>query len=66
MGLAHASRSEGRQEEAVQFLRRLLIRRFGPRPGWAEAKLPEASTGTLELRADRILGAETLEAVFRP
>jgi hypothetical protein len=47
-----------------QILRRLLTRRFGPLPDWAEAKLSESSTDQLEHWADRILDAESLDAVF--
>lgn len=49
----------------AQILRRQLARRFGPLPDWVEAKLAQASTDQLELWADRILDAESLEAVFR-
>jgi Domain of unknown function (DUF4351) len=73
MGFAQLFRSEGHQQghqdgvpqgEAI-ILRRQLTRRFGPLPDWAETKLSEASTDTLELWADRILDADSLEAVFR-
>ncbi len=52
------------QGEAL-ILRRLLSRRFGPMPAWAEAKLNQASTDDLELWADRVLTADSLDAVFR-
>jgi hypothetical protein len=55
---------EGSPQGAVQILRLLLIRRFGPLPDWVEAKLSEASTDALELWADRILESESLDAVF--
>jgi hypothetical protein len=58
-------RQEGRQEEATQLLRRLMTRRFGPLPDWAESKLTQAKTETLERWADRLLDADTLEAVFQ-
>jgi Domain of unknown function (DUF4351) len=47
-----------------QIMPRLLTRRFGPLPDWAETKLTQASTDQLEHWADRILDAESLEAVF--
>jgi len=45
-------------------LRRLMTRRFGPLPLWAEAKLNQAGQAQLEIWADRVLDAPTLEAVF--
>ena len=69
MGLGQAlraeGRQEGRQEEAARLLRRQLTRRFGPLPAWVEAKLAQATTDTLELWADRILDAASLDEVFR-
>ena len=47
-----------------QILCRQLTRRFGPLPEWAEAKLSQASTDQLEHWADRILDADSLDAVF--
>ncbi len=58
-------RQEGREEEAVRVLRRLLTRRFGLLPEWVESKLSQASTDTLELWAERVLDAETVDAIFR-
>ena len=58
-------RQEGRQEEAVRVLRRLLTHRFGRLPEWVESKLSQASTDTLELWAERVLDAGTLDGVFR-
>lgn len=67
--LAQALRLEGRQEGIpqgeAQILCRPLARRFGVLPECVEAKLSQASTDTLELWADRILDAESLEAVFQ-
>ena len=45
-------------------LRRLLTRRFGPVPGWVEAKLAGAEPAQLELWGERLLDAPSLEAVF--
>ena len=58
-------RDEGRLEGQVALLRRQLTRRFGPLPEWAEARLTEAELTQLEAWADRVLDADTLEAVFR-
>jgi hypothetical protein len=57
-------RQEGIPQGEAQILRRQLTRRFGPLPDWAEAKLSESSTDQLEHWADRILDAESLDAVF--
>lgn len=45
-------------------LRRLLTRRFGPVPGWVEAKLVGAEPAQLELWGERLLDAPSLEAIF--
>jgi hypothetical protein len=45
-------------------LRRLLTRRFGPVPGWVEAKLAGAEPAQLELWGERLLDAPSLEAIF--
>ena len=55
----------GRQQEAVNLLRRQLTRRFGPLPDWAEQRLQGATLAELELWAERVLDAPTLEAVWR-
>jgi hypothetical protein len=47
-------------------LRRQLGRRFGPLPAWAEQELKTASPERLETIADRILDADSLDAVFHP
>jgi predicted transposase YdaD len=62
-------RQEGRQEgiphgEAL-ILRRQLTRRFGPLPAWAEQALNTAPPERLEALADRILDADSLDAVFQ-
>jgi len=57
-------RQEGQREEAAELLRRQLACRFGPLPAWAEVKLKDATTATLESWAIRILTAQTLDAFF--
>ena len=60
---------EGRQEghqEAVRVLsRRLIEKRFGPLPVWAQARLSDASPETLTDWTLALDEAESLEAVFR-
>ena len=57
-------RTEGRTEGEAKLLRRQLIRRFGPLPAWAEARLTGAEPAQLEVWGERVLEAATLEAVF--
>jgi hypothetical protein len=56
---------KGIPQGEAQILRRQLTRRFGPLPEWVETKLTESSTEQLEHWADRILEAESLDAVFQ-
>ncbi|MDU9049366.1 MAG: Rpn family recombination-promoting nuclease/putative transposase [Candidatus Electrothrix sp. Rat3] len=57
-------RQEGRQEGEVRLLLRLLRKRFGDLPGWAEERLRRASSAMLENWSERILTASTLDEVF--
>jgi len=57
---------QGRQAEAVRLLQRQLTRRFGALPAWAEARLRQADTETLESWAERLLEAPRVEDVFAP
>jgi flagellar biosynthesis/type III secretory pathway protein FliH len=57
-------RQEGLQQGEVTVLRRLLSRRFGPLPAWAEERLAQASLQELEQWTDRVLEAPQLDAVF--
>jgi hypothetical protein len=41
-----------------------LTRRFGPVPGWVEAKLAGAEPAQLEVWGERVLDAPSLEGVF--
>jgi predicted transposase YdaD len=57
-------RQEGRQEGEAALLRRLLVRRFGALPAWAEENLARASIEELETWGDRVLDAATLTEVL--
>lgn len=46
-------------------LRRQLSKRFGPLPAWVEDQLCNALTDQLDIWAEKILDAQSLEAVFR-
>ena len=54
----------GRREGEAALLRRLLLRRFGAVPAWAEARLNGATTDQFEVWGERILDAAKLEDVF--
>jgi hypothetical protein len=55
---------KGLRQGAVIVLKRLLTRRFGSLPAWAEQRLEQASPQELEGWADRVLEAQQLEDVF--
>ena len=57
---------KGLQQGEVIMLKRLLARRFGPLPAWAEQRLEQASRQELEGWAERVLEAQRLEDVFAP
>jgi hypothetical protein len=57
-------KAEGKAEGKVETLARQLTRRFGPLPEWVPERLAVASVEQLDLWADRVLDAATLEAVF--
>jgi hypothetical protein len=55
---------QGIQQGEVIVLKRLLTKRFGPLPEWAEQRLEQASPQELEAWAERVLEAPRLEEVF--
>ncbi|MDX9722742.1 MAG: DUF4351 domain-containing protein [Myxococcota bacterium] len=55
---------EGIEKGQRGVVRRLLTRRFGALPTWAQERLDQGSAAQLELWAERILDEETLEAVL--
>ena len=55
---------KGEVQGAISVLRTLLKQKFGSLPDWAEARLTEADTATLNQWAINVLQADTLEAVF--
>jgi predicted transposase/invertase (TIGR01784 family) len=57
-------RMVGRAEGEAAILLRLLTRRFGPLTPEVQARLVGATTDELELWADRVLNAPTLDDVF--
>ncbi|CDH46700.1 DUF4351 domain-containing protein [Candidatus Contendibacter odensensis] len=55
----------GLQLIGIPLLHRQLRKRFGELPDWVETRLQEATTAQLELWAEQLLDAETLEGVFQ-
>jgi hypothetical protein len=55
---------QGVSQGEAKLLRRLLVRRFGALPAWAEARLEHASEAELEVWADRVLECATLDEVI--
>ena len=50
--------------DSLQFLARLLPKRFGPLDEQTSVRLKAATLDQLDIWADRILDAPTLQAVF--
>ena len=56
---------EGRQEGELTLLRRMIQKRFGDLPAWAEAKLPTQSALELEDLGIRLLDGASLEDLLK-
>ncbi|MBF0426343.1 MAG: Rpn family recombination-promoting nuclease/putative transposase [Magnetococcales bacterium] len=57
--------ARGQRKGEAHILLRLIRRRFGPTPAWAEEKVMAADLPTLERWAEAVLDAGSLEEVFR-
>lgn len=57
-------RVEGVTEGELKTLRRQIVKRFGPIPEWAIAKINRLSPRELESALDRVLDAPSLEELF--
>jgi len=55
---------EGVQQGELTMLRRLIEKRFGPMPQWAEERLAARSAAELEELGERVLTAKTIEELF--
>lgn len=64
MTIAEELRQEGRQEERIEMLERLLLRRFKQIPPEYVARLGTVTEVDLDHCIDRILGAQTIAEVF--
>ncbi|MDM8525154.1 hypothetical protein QUF80_17425 [Desulfococcaceae bacterium HSG8] len=58
-------KKEGKREGEVLMLRKLMTRRFGIVPVWADDHLKKAEEKELEIWIDRILDAGSVEDLFR-
>ncbi|MGN7613822.1 DUF4351 domain-containing protein [Magnetococcales bacterium HHB-1] len=59
-------RVEGKVEGKTELLQRLLHKKFGNVPAWADEKLKTADAKNLEVWGDRILDASSIDDVFKP
>jgi predicted transposase YdaD len=57
--------AEGRAEGRAELLLKQLALRFGPLPASTEARIRAASIAELEVFAERVLSAKTLDEVLR-
>jgi Uma2 family endonuclease len=57
-------RHEGQRETRIEDLQRLLTRRFGELPAWANARLEGATTEQLSGWVDELLDAQSLETLL--
>jgi predicted transposase/invertase (TIGR01784 family) len=55
---------QGIGQGEARLLRRLLTKRFGQVPAWAEQRIDAATTDQLEHWSEQILDADSIEAVF--
>ena len=56
---------KGRQEGERTLLRRIIEKRFGPLPGWAEERLTAKTTAELEELSLRVLDAASLDELLK-
>jgi hypothetical protein len=57
-------RKEGKLEEGLAILRKLMTRRFGRLPGWAEERLAALSVAELEDLSLAVLDAKSVAELF--
>ncbi|WP_335582527.1 DUF4351 domain-containing protein [Candidatus Thiodictyon syntrophicum] len=58
--------AKGKIEGKAEGIKRLLARRFGPLPRWAEQRIAAASVAQLDAWIDGLLDAESLAALIAP
>lgn len=57
---------KGMRDGELTVLRRLIEKRFGAIPGWAEERLADRCTTELEELSTRVLDAESIEDPLNP
>jgi len=55
----------GRQEGELNLLHRILVKRFGPIPAWAEEWLAHCQIEEIERLGERLTDVASLEELFR-
>ena len=55
---------QGRQEGELAILRRLIQKRFGPLPAWADERLTKSSIADLEDLSLRLLDVSNINDLF--
>jgi hypothetical protein len=56
--------AEGRAKGKAEWLKRLLARRFGSLPPWAEQRITTASVGQLDAWLDGVLDADSVAGLI--
>ena len=56
---------QGKREGELEILHRLIEKRFGPIPGWAEERLAARSAPELEELSLRVLDAQSIEDLLK-
>jgi Domain of unknown function (DUF4351) len=62
--ILHDGRQEGVQQGESIILRRLIQKRFGKLPAWADEQLAKSTTTELEELGLRLLDAKTIKELF--
>jgi len=57
-------RQEGKQEGELNVLKRLLVKRFGPIPAWAEERPAQSTVAEIERLAERQVDVASLEELL--
>jgi predicted transposase YdaD len=58
--------AKGKAEGKAEGIKRLLVRRFGPLPPWAEERIASAPTAQLDAWLDALLDADSVAALIGP
>ncbi|MCQ9618221.1 hypothetical protein L1889_17345 [Paenalcaligenes niemegkensis] len=61
---AEVAKVEGKVDGERQLLLKQIKLKFGSVPDWAQAKLDQASSGEMDVWSERILTADSLDALL--